>query len=56
MEPGGRFGMDYFLNSVALSGINDGWAVGNGGAILRLAGGTWSKFTAQRGSPLVLWQ
>jgi len=30
------------LLSVALSGPNDGWAVGVGGTILRLSGGTWS--------------
>ena len=27
---------------MALSGPNDGWAVGYDGAILRLSGGTWS--------------
>ena len=34
------------FTSVALSGSNEGWAVGNKGTILRLSGGTWSEFSS----------
>ena len=31
---------------MALSGPNDGWAVGHNGAILRLTGGAWSAVSS----------